>query len=57
MAVVKVKQINTINIKELVLMAIHSGKTSNVDIARWIISSSPYWRIKGYTEIMKELSK
>lgn len=48
-------QINTINISELYILAKSNGHHSNADIAKWIISVSPYWKSKGYNEILTAL--
>lgn len=52
----KPKQIDKVDIVELVILAKAAGKHTDKDIALWIISVSGYWRLKGYDEIMKELS-
>jgi len=53
----KIKQISTIDIDQLVLLAGENNIHEDADVAKWIISVSPYWRSKGYDEIIKELQK
>lgn len=51
----KIKQVTTSKISELIKLAADENITESVEIAKWIISVSPYWRSKGYSEIMKEI--
>lgn len=51
----KIKQIETIEIPKLVIMAQSNGIVFPTDIAKWIISVSAYWKSKGYTEIMRAI--
>jgi len=58
MAVVnKIKQLTEVKIPALVLMARAAGKSEDVEIAKWIIAASEYWRIQGYARIREEMDK
>lgn len=48
----KIKQIDIINIDELVARARETGIENKIGIIKWIISVSPYWKSKGYAEII-----
>lgn len=53
----KIKQLITVKIDELVLLATNDGKKTETEIAKWIIAASPYWRSEGYNRIIKEMQK
>lgn len=58
MAVVnKVKQLMEVKIPVLVLLAKNDGCETELQIAKWIIAASPYWRSQGYHKIIEEMNK
>ena len=53
----KVKQLDTVDMSKLLAIADDDGVKDIGLIYLWIIKKSPYWRAKGYDEIVKEINQ
>ena len=53
----KPKQTLVTDISQLILMAKNEGIKDHIEMAKWIIARSVYWKGKGFQEIIKAMKE